>query len=125
MTGWKGKYRKMASKLFGIISLSRKAGKLTGGFDAVKELVVHGDARLVFFASDVSDRTRRSMEWAMESADKKVPLLSTSLTMFDYGMICGKPTGVLALTDKGFAETATKLIEAENETEIKGGLENI
>lgn len=102
----------MPNKFFGIISLSRKAGKLINGFDAVKEEINSGRAELVLYASDVSDRTKRSMDWVMENACRKVPVLSTELPMFEYGRICGKVTGVLALTDKGFAEAAVKLIEA-------------
>lgn len=103
----------MSNKLFGIISLSRKAGKLVNGFDAVKDAINSGQAKLIIYASDVSDRTKRSMDWVLENSFNKIPAKDTDLPMFEYGRICGKITGVLALTDKGFADAAAKLIEAD------------
>lgn len=108
----------MQNKLFGIISLSRKAGRLINGFDAVKESVDGGEAQLVVYAQDVSERTKRSMDRVIENCGRLLPALVTELSMFDYGRICGKPTGVLAITDRGLAETAAKLITTDNETAI-------
>lgn len=105
----------MQSKLFGIISLSRKAGQLIYGFDSVKEAVLNGKAKMVIFASDVSDRTRRSMEHVMDENNAHIARRMTPLPMFEYARICGKPTGVLALMDKGFADAARKLLADEED----------
>lgn len=105
----------MQSKLFGMISLSRKAGKLIGGFDQVKEAVYSGEAELVFYSSDLSERTKSSMDRVIEQQEGFPPGMTTRLTMYDYGAIYGKPTGVLALTDAGFASAVEKLIAAEAE----------
>ncbi|MEG1686803.1 MAG: ribosomal L7Ae/L30e/S12e/Gadd45 family protein [Angelakisella sp.] len=109
------------SKLFGIVSLSRKAGRLLYGFDSVKEAVQGGEAKLVLLANDISERTQRGMERAAGEATPPTPIMATDLSMEDYARICGKPTGVLAITDKGFAEAAARLIEAV----ILGGKETI
>lgn len=103
----------MQNKLFGILSLSRKAGKLIYGFDVVKAAVRGGEAKLVIFSSDVSERTKRSMMNVLEEVDDLDRAVDTPLPMFEYARICGKPTGVLALTDKGFADAARKLLEAD------------
>lgn len=103
----------MSEKLFGMVSLSRKAGKLTNGFDAVKEAVQDGSAKLVIYSCDISARTKTAMDRVVQAGENPTRQLSTKLTMHDYGCICGKPTGVLALTDAGFATAVANLIEED------------
>ena len=51
--------------LFQAVSLCRKAGALTMGFDAVEEAVVKGKAWLVMTASDASAKTVQRLNYAV------------------------------------------------------------
>lgn len=99
----------MTDKFFGLVSISRKAGKLTYGFDAVKDTVESGEAQLVLYAQDVSPRTRASMDRVLDGGNKPPQRLVTQLTMYDYAQICGKAAGVLAVTDAGLAAAISKV----------------
>lgn len=100
----------MQSKLFGLVSLSKKAGKLVVGFDAVKEAVYSGQAYMVILASDLSPKTAIAMDRVLENMGNNPPYkLVSDLTMYDYSQICRKLVGVLAITDQGFADGIRKL----------------
>ena len=48
----------MYSKLLGLISICRKAGKIAIGFDPAAEALAAGKAALVLVAPDISPKTR-------------------------------------------------------------------
>lgn len=90
------------NKLLSSISLSKRAGKLLMGFDVVKEAVLEDKAKLVLFASDLSDKTRRSMERICEEWEVLTAVLP--FTLDELWMEVGKRAGILAISDKGLAE---------------------
>ena len=102
------------NKLLAMISLTRKAGKLVFGFDAVVEAAEKGEVKLIVFAEDLSARTKSSVEKAVNSGKYPPRMLDTKLSMFDYAQICGKPVGVLAIKDDGLATAITGLIKEES-----------
>lgn len=83
------------------LSLCRKAGALVTGFDAVRECVGKGDARLVLCARDLSEGTRRRVEAFCGKASPPVLLDETQAAL---ARICKKPTGVFAVTDPELAK---------------------
>ena len=93
-----------AGKLTGLLGISRRAGRLTTGFDAVKGLIGEGKAALVMLASDLSEKTHKELRFAV--GDKKIPIRRMPLTKEETGAACGlkKPVGVLATDDNGFAK---------------------
>ena len=95
-----------------MISLSRKAGKLIYGFDVVKDSVLTEQAKLVIFSADISQKTKQSMVKIITD-NKELEYRDTPLIMHDYAVICGKPTGVLAITDSGFATAIIKLLQED------------
>ena len=46
-------------KLFGLLTICRKAGRMTMGFDSVKESILTDKAKAVFLASDISAKTEK------------------------------------------------------------------
>lgn len=90
-------------RLAGLLGISRRAGRLVMGFDAVTGLIGEGKAALVMLASDLSEKTQKELRFA--TGDKPVPVRQIPLTKEEAGTACGlkKPVGVLATDDKGFA----------------------
>jgi len=60
--------------LFQAVSLCRKAGALTMGFDAVEEAVVKGKAWLVMTASDASAKTVQRLNYAVGDMVDVIPM---------------------------------------------------
>ncbi|WP_071432947.1 L7Ae/L30e/S12e/Gadd45 family ribosomal protein [Angelakisella massiliensis] len=104
-------------RALGMLSICRKAGKLIFGFDAVKEAVAAGEARLILYAADLSEKTRASMDRVAARVEPAPPCVRTELTMYDFSLFCPKPAGVLAVTDEGLAKAVLKRITAEHEEE--------
>ena len=102
----------MEGKLFSALSLSRKAGALTPGFDAVCGDVNKGKAALVLFASDLSPATRRRAARACEGA---CPLRDMPLTQQDVSRITHKPVGILAVTNQDLAALCLASLPQEEE----------
>ncbi len=103
-------------KLLSSISLSKRAGKLLLGFDVVKGAVLEGKAALVLFASDLSDKTRRSMERICE--EWEVPTAALPYTLDEIFAEVGKRAGILAISDRGLAKlVCRKLAPAADKEE--------
>ncbi|MDR0822114.1 MAG: 50S ribosomal protein L7 [Oscillospiraceae bacterium] len=89
-----------SNNLLSNISLCRKAGKVTTGFDAVCDNFPK--AALVFALSDVSPKTLKELRFKAEKAHREVRLLP--LTMDEAADVFGKRTGVFSVDDKGLAK---------------------
>lgn len=98
----------MNNKLTGLLGMSRRAGKLTAGFDAVERLLKSGKADVVLMASNLSAKTEKELRFAAKGRDDR--LFSLPLDKMELGKVLGfeKPLGVLALSDKGFAAAIRK-----------------
>lgn len=94
------------SSVLGTLSICRRAGKLVGGTDEVKNTVKRGEARLVILTSDVSEKSRKDMAFICER--HKTAIATVPETMFDIAEGVGKRYGVMAITDKGFAQSILK-----------------
>lgn len=86
----------------GTLSLCRRAGKLELGFDAVAGSLKKGQAKLLIFAKDVSERTKREVCYAARHSPAK--LLPLPYTMDEMWFLIGKRIGVAAVTDQGLAD---------------------
>lgn len=98
----------MTSKIFNAISLSRKAGRLVLGFDAVCDSVASGEARLVLFAKDVSPGTQKRM---LAFIEETCPAYTVPYEQTDLAMITRKPVGVMAVADVGLAKLCLSAIK--------------
>lgn len=101
-------------KTLSLISLSRKAGKLRYGLDRVADTVLAGEAQIVLLAADLSENSRSKLESKLSRATKPPNIQTISHTQQELEPICGRKTGILAITDQGFAQGIGKLIDAEN-----------
>jgi len=65
----------MTDRVLSFISLARKAGKLTVGFDVTAAAAMQGKAKLILLASDLSRGTAARLEHRLELTE--TPLLVT------------------------------------------------
>ena len=87
--------------LYQALSLCRKAGQLTMGFDAVEEACVKGKAWLVLTASDASPKTVQRMKHAVGDL---VDVLPMPLTQDQLSAVCHRAVAVYAVTDRNLAK---------------------
>lgn len=100
----------------GLISICRKAGKLKSGMDIVKSACMSGEAKAVFAASDLSPKSLKELRF--NAAKYSIPLYQLQMDMEQIAMAMGKRTGILAVTDGGFAKSmakGTEMISADIE----------
>ena len=87
--------------LFQALSLCRKAGALTMGFDAVEDAAVKGKAWIVLTASDASEKTVNRLHYSIGDL---VDVIRMPLTQDRLADISRKPVAVYAVTDRNLAK---------------------
>lgn len=103
----------MNNKILYALSLCRKAGSLITGFDAVKESVNKGKAFIVLTAGDLSEKTKKRVDFFCENL---IDVYVIPLTQFELLSVCKKTSGVFAVTNKELAKLCTKSLIDSNST---------
>lgn len=96
-------------KVFGLLTICRKAGRMVMGFDPVKEAVMTDKAKVVFLATDISAKTEKEVRFF--AGRKDIPVLSLGATIAEIEFAAGKKAGVIGICDDGFAKKLTELTE--------------
>ncbi|MCQ2404763.1 MAG: ribosomal L7Ae/L30e/S12e/Gadd45 family protein [Clostridia bacterium] len=92
-----------------MFGLAKRAGAVVTGFDAALAAATSRRAKAVFFACDLSDKTKK--EWAFKaSACSQLPVVAP-LTKEELGAALGAhgPVGIAVLRDEGFANAIRAL----------------
>ena len=102
------------SKLYGMLGLAKRAGKVVSGADAVIDRVRTKSAFLVIISSDVSEATNKRIT-------DKCNFYETTKIIYGTSEVNGKTIGkadvaAIAVTDKNFADTILRLYK--NLTEV-------
>lgn len=108
----------MTKKSAGLLGMARRAGKVTAGFDAVVRLLKEGKAYLTMTAADLSDKTEKELRFAAgEKGGSRILRLGESKENLGHLLGYGRPVGVLAVSDKGFAASLRGALAAETPEE--------
>lgn len=99
----------MQNKFLNLLGMARKANRLTLGYDKSLEAVHKGTAKLVFVANNLSGKTKKGLCFAAE--DKKISVITVPYSIFEITNAVGSKTGIVAITDAGFAKSFLKLID--------------
>ena len=96
------------SKIYGLLGLSTRAGKLIFGTDAVKEAILKRKIKLVIIAEDCSEKSKQSFIQFCEKMDVEYLIFGNIL---ENSKAIGKENkAILGLKDIGFAESIKNLI---------------
>lgn len=104
-------------RLLQLLGMARRAGKIAQGFDAATAAMQMQTAAMVCIAGDCAERTVRNVRRVARETDTAVMELSCTREQLGQSIGCA-PTGVLVITDHGFAKKARALIP-ENMESIK------
>lgn len=105
-------------KLFGLISLSRKAGKLKVGYQPALDAAASGEADLILTASDLSENSLRKLRNKLASLESPPRVIPIPLLMEDLSRITHRPTGICVVCDSGFAKGIETLTTDDEEDTI-------
>lgn len=95
------------NKIINLLTICRKAGKLTMGFDASKEALAALKMHLIILASDISPKTEKEIRFFADKSDCTV--IKTDITIEEFHFGLGKKVGVLGICDPGFSAKLTEL----------------
>ncbi len=95
------------AKLLAMIGMSRRAGKLVLGFDIVADGVRTGKIPSVFYASDISPKTLKELNFLCER--EGAGAVAVNATMDEIGHIAAKRAGIFAVTDEGLRRKICEL----------------
>jgi len=90
------------NKLINLLTICRKSGNLTLGFDMVKETIKNKKAKIILLSSDCSAKTIKEIKFAI--GIENIEIVSLKETMDELKIFLGKRVGVMSICDKGFAE---------------------
>jgi ribosomal protein L7Ae-like RNA K-turn-binding protein len=94
-------------RILGTLTMARKAGKLTLGFDAVKDTLTAKTAEIVLVTADISSKTEKEIRFFCGRTG--VDIEKTAITMEDCGHAFGRKSGVMSVTDRGLAGLVKKI----------------
>lgn len=94
------------------MTVCRKAGRLTVGFDVSLDAVRSGTSRCLLVASNTSPKTVKELHYRIsrEGLEGKVKVLTMPLTIEDVAWYISYNAGVLAVCDDGFSRSFEKLL---------------
>lgn len=107
--------KRVETKVYSMLGLAMKAGKLSSGEFATGKSVKSGRAKLVIVSEDASDNTKK--EFSDMCVFYKVPRYFFG-TKEELGRAVGKAMrSSLAITDEGFAESIIKYLKQSGNRE--------
>ncbi|MBO1678713.1 L7Ae/L30e/S12e/Gadd45 family ribosomal protein [Bittarella massiliensis (ex Durand et al. 2017)] len=100
-------------KLLNMLSLCRKAGKLSMGFDSAKEALVRKASRLCLLAADCSPKTAKEVRFFC--GREEVSCKDLPFRRGDLSKRMGKEYTVFSVNDDSFAASIQNLLTCTNE----------
>lgn len=97
------------NKTLSVMGLSRRAGKLIIGHDAVMLSVRNRRAIAVILTNDASERHEREIK----AADFQGKIIRLACSMEEVGYMTGKKSCIFALEDAGFLKAIEKTLSEE------------
>lgn len=95
------------NKVLSVLGLARRASRLAIGFNESDAAAKRHKASLILTANDVSPKTAKEVRFIGEKYG--VPYIALDCPMEQLSAAIGIRAGVVAVTDRGFAEKVTSL----------------
>lgn len=97
------------NKIYSLLGLATRAGKVVSGDDSTLLELKRGKVKLVIVAGDASDNTKKLFK--DKSSYRSIPYVYFS-TKLQLGLAIGKaPRAALGVKDENFAKTLMELME--------------
>ncbi len=97
------------NKIMGLLTMARRAGKLSFGMDMSKDACKRGISKGICTANDVSPKSLKEIKFVCMV--ENVPLYSLGMDMEAVGAELGKKVGIISVNDSGFMKKAKAYME--------------
>lgn len=102
----------MPEKIYGLLGLAQRAGKIASGEAAAEANLQKNKAKLVILAEDAADRTKEQFSGLCSKNKVNLIIVGDKLRL---GIAIGKsPRAVVVVLDENFAQSLVKAKEASN-----------
>lgn len=92
----------MTNKILTLLGFASKAGRLSYGMDMTVEAIKNKKSKLIVFANDISEKSRKEIEFYTNKHRTERINLDCDMETLSYAI--GKKCGIVSVNDKGFAE---------------------
>lgn len=104
----------MVNKVYGLLGISSKAGKVISGTEVVLEAIEKNKVKLVIIAEDAASRTIKNIKFACEKNKIKVIIYGN---IFDNSKYIGKQNrAVIGIRDEKLSLAIEKIIHGGDVT---------
>lgn len=86
-------------KVINLLSLSKRAGGLVVGFDVLKKAIEMGESDIVITACDLSDKTKKEVNYICNK--HSIRNIEVPISLDEFWYLIGKRTGVMTITNEG------------------------
>ena len=98
----------MVNKVYGLLGLCSKAGKIVSGMDAVSDEIKRNKVKLLIVAEDTSEKTLENIKYLAEKKNVKVVVIGN---IEDNSKAIGKENrAIIGIKDKNIADGIIKII---------------
>ncbi len=99
-------------KALTLLGFASKARKLSFGMDGSVYSIRNGAAFAAVYAADVSDKSKKEVRFFCSK--NNTPVVQLGVDIETLSRAVGKKAGILAVNDKGFAESLCRIYEGGN-----------
>lgn len=110
MTKWKKKSMADNKKYLSMLGMARRAGRLSMGHDMAEKSIKSKKAKLLLFASDMSDRLVREFGAISDEYMPSLASIKLSESIDELHFALGYRAGVITVDDENFANRIIELI---------------
>ena len=96
------------NKIYGMLGIATKAGKIVSGFDSIQEAVKKKQVSLIIVAKDTSEKTQKEMRFTCEKYG--IPLVVFGNIEGNSHAIGKRNRAIIAICDSGLAKKFLELI---------------
>lgn len=99
----KGRLKILNSKVLALLGFASKAKKLSFGMNEAKWALEKGKSKLIVVACDVSEKSKKEINFFSSNKDIKVLTLE-SISIKTVSEAVGRNCGIISVNDSGFAD---------------------
>ncbi len=97
-------------KYLSMLGMARRAGRLSMGHDMAEKSIKGRKAKLLLFATDMSDRLVREFEMLTDEYMPNLPSIRLDDSIDELHFALGYKAGVITVDDENFAKRIIELI---------------
>ena len=96
-------------KIYGILGIAAKAGKVISGFDSIQENIKKGQVKLIIIAKETSEKTQKEVKFTCDRYG--IPMVIFGNIEGNSHAIGKKNRALIGICDEGLAKRFLELLD--------------